>query len=190
MSDPNNGPQPDERPLTPGPRIDLPDWLRDASESAATPSIPSDPEAPATGPNPTGPIPADGLAEAIPDWLSQPASTRTGQIDTSSAPKIDFGNLIESSDLPIWIRRLSDPNAIDEEEALLEPEPTPSGSEIEKLPATGPTPWPHRIESIGGETTSMSSEVATERERLSRTATLAVAAAIVIALALAAIFLL
>jgi hypothetical protein len=153
-----------------------------------SPSIPSDLEETTIETAPTGPIPADGLAEAIPDWMTQPVPARAGRIDTSEAPKIDFGNLIESSDLPIWIRRITDPNAVDEE-ALPEPEPIPL-SETEAPPPAEPTPWHHRIEPIGGATISTDSETAIDREGLSRSVVLAIVAVAVVAAVLAAIFLL
>lgn len=147
MKDSDDSPKPDDRPLTSAPGIALPDWLRDYQGPTPAPSIPEPVAEPASPNARIGPIPADGLAAAIPDWMTKPASKQGGHIDTSSAPRIDFGNLIESSDLPTWIRRIGDPSTVETE---IEPHvaEVTSASPDQQLTLSTPkneaTPWVHR----------------------------------------------
>jgi hypothetical protein len=142
--------EPDDRPPKPGPEIALPDWLRDQPADRPAPNLPEAETESASGTNTTGPIPADGLSGAIPAWLHTPPETRSGRIDTSTAPSIDFGNLIESSDLPLWLRRIADP-AVDDETPADE-----SAPELPNAPAlpveTEAAPWEHRFD-IAAKTT-------------------------------------
>jgi hypothetical protein len=140
--------EPEDRQPKQGPEIALPDWLKDRPADRPALALPAaDTEITSTS-NPVSPIPADGLSSAIPEWLHAPPQTQSGRIDTSTAPTIDFGNLIESSDLPLWVRRIADPSASDETPS---PESVPEQPSLpDALVESDATQWEHRFDVVAG----------------------------------------